>query len=132
MRGFLVLSLFTLLIIGCSDNNPVKPENHDPIIESLTAFPTIIGLTDSVVIVCDATDPDGDTLVYDWITDGRLRVKDALRREHFLYNTYENSHVFYPDSAIHPPVDTPWVQCFARDRKGGQSVPKLVEFIVRQ
>ncbi len=132
VRGIIVLSLFTLLSIQCSDNNPLKPENHDPVIRSLTAFPAVIGLTDSVVVICNAVDPDGDTLVYDWISDGRLIVQGAIPSEHFLYNTIANSHVFYPGGAIRSPVDTPWVQCFARDRKGGQSLPKLVEFIVRQ
>ncbi len=84
VRGIIVLSLFTLLSIQCSDNNPLKPENHDPVIRSLTAFPAVIGLTDSVVVICNAVDPDGDTLVYDWISDGRLIVQGAIPSEHFL------------------------------------------------
>lgn len=131
MTKLTVLFLFAITYMNCGNDNPVKPENLNPIIRSLTAFPEVIGPTDSVVIICNAVDPDGDTLVYDWITDGRLKVQGALSNEHFLYNTHENSHVFYPE-AVRSPVDTPWVQCFARDGKGGQSVPKIVEFIVKQ
>ena len=131
MLRLMALIPLALLSINCDNDNPTKPENHDPIIKSLIAFPEIIGLTDSVVIICNAVDPDGDILVYDWITYGRLRVQGAIPSDHFLYNTHENSHVFYPGGAIRSPVDTPWVQCFARDGKGGQTVPKTVEFIVQ-
>jgi len=75
-------------------------------------------------------DPDGDRLVYDWITDGRLRIRDARPGDHSLYNTQANSMVFYPDFVTSPP-DTPWVQCFARDGRG-MSDNRIVTFIVRE
>jgi hypothetical protein len=98
------------------------------IIKSLTAFPNVIGLQDSVIIICNAYDPDGDTLVYDWITDGKVRIKDGQAGGYFLYHTFENSRIVYPRESLAPP-DTCWVQCFARDVKGGQAA-SLVTFIV--
>ena len=129
---YLVLLVLLLANFACKDN-PVdsgKTENHSPVIFSVTVFPEVIGPTDSAIVICNAMDPDGDTLVYDWITDGRLNIKGAPYYAHEEYNTYENSQIFYPNS-VSSPVDTAWVQCFARDRKGG-SVARVVQFIVRQ
>ncbi len=123
----MVLVLITL--IGCEED-PVQPENHQPIIFSLTAFPDVIGLSDSVIIICNAMDPDADTLVYDWLTDGKSRIKGANENDHMLYHTFENSRVFYPKQHITLP-DTLWVHCDARDVKG-KSIGKSVTFIVRQ
>ena len=128
MKKYLLIIAITFLIIfGCEDD-PVKPENNQPIIKSLTAFPNVIGLQDSVIIICNAYDPDSDTLVYDWRTDGRARIKDGQADGYFLYHTFENSRIVYPRESLTPP-DTCWVKCFARDVKGGQ-VASLVTFIV--
>lgn len=114
--------LMTLLLLNMNCNNPVTPEkkeNHKPVISLLTDSPEIIGLPDSVVVTCQATDPDGDNLVYDWITNGRVRIKGVYDWEHALYNTYQNSHVFYPkDIPRLPSLYTLWIQCFASDGKG--------------
>ena len=118
---------------GCKDN-PVasKPENHRPILFSVIVFPDTIGPKDSVIVICNAMDPDADTLVYDWITDDRLNIKGVPGfYEHELSNTHENSQVFYPSQYIKTPIDTPWVQCFARDGRG-YSVAKTVHLIIRQ
>lgn len=122
-----------LSVIGCGDNpvDPGKHENRSPVILSLVVFPSIIGPSDSVIVICNATDPDADTLLYDWITDGRLRIKGAHPNDHSMYNTYENSRVFYPTQYVNAPSDTPWVQCFARDGKG-KSDTRMVNFTVRQ
>ncbi len=117
-----------VIAAGCSDP-ATSPQNHRPVMLSLTAFPEIVGASDSVLVVCQAMDPDNDTLVYDWITDGRLRIRGALEGEHCLYNTRENFMVFYPDY-IYAPVDTPWVQVFARDRRG-MSAAQVVNFVIR-
>ena len=96
----------------------------------MTVFPEVIGPADSVIVMCEAVDPDTDTLVYDWITDGRLRVKGALSNEHFLYNTHVESHIFYPEPETIP-TDTVWIQCHTRGRKGGD-VARVVHIVVRQ
>ncbi len=116
------ITLFALSIVclsfGCKDN-PAKPENHRPVVISLSASPDTIGVSDSSIIICNATDPDADTLVYDWITDGRVIIAGANPGENALYNTFQNSRVIYPKNINNGhPLDTLWVQCFARDRRG--------------
>ncbi|WP_290664987.1 hypothetical protein [Ignavibacterium sp.] len=124
-----LIIMLVLMSLSCSDNNPVdnKPENRRPVILSLTVFPDVIGPSDSAIVICNATDPDGDTLVYDWITDARLRINGANPPDdRSLFNTFENSRIFYPTALA---IDTVWVQCFARDRKG-KSDAKLIIFTV--
>jgi len=108
---------------------PFKPPSRSASILSLIASPSVISRSESVTVTCNAIDPDGDVLVYDWITDGRLRIQGALPGEHSLFNTSANARVFYP-AAVRAPADTPWVQCSARDGKGG-SGSAVVKFIVR-
>ena len=131
MKQLILLSYMLLTIIGCEDNptDAKKSENHSPTILSLLVFPDIVGSQDSVIVICNAFDPDGDTLVYDWISDAKLRIKGVNPpTDMSLYNTFENSRIFYPTQRA---IDTVWVQCFARDRKG-KSDDKLVLFIVRK
>lgn len=128
----LLLALVTVTsLAACEDADPVSPpRNRAPVIHSLTVYPAEITPLDSVTVSCTASDPDGDTLVYDWITDGRLTISGAFPGDHSLYNTFENSRVFYPN-AVREPVDTPWVQSIARDRRG-RSTGAVVRFIVHQ
>ncbi len=127
-----ILAVVLNLQFGCKDNpvNTEKPENRSPVIFSLTVFPDVISPTDSAIVICNALDPNGDTLVYDWITDSRLKIKGAFANERSLYHTHENSRIFYPDW-INTPIDTPWVQCIVRDFKGG-AVGKVICFIIKQ
>jgi hypothetical protein len=122
------IACILLSIIGCNDNpvNSGKHENRSPVMFSLTFFPEMIGPSDSVIVICNAMDPDGDTLVYDWITDARLRIKGSDIP--VLYHTRENSRIFYPTQYA---VDTVWIQCFARDVKG-KSASGLLVFRIRQ
>ena len=131
MKLPIVMSII-LLFVSCEDNS-VKPENqnHRPVIFSLSVFPNIIGPQDSAIVICNAYDPDGDTLVYDWISDGKSKIKGTLFDELFLYNTYENYRVVYPKNLNPIPIDTLWIQCFARDRKG-MSDAQLISFILYQ
>lgn len=128
-----MIILFSVLITNCNeDDNPVKPKNHFPQILSVDVFPDVIGLNDSVIVICNATDPDGDTLVYDWITDGRVKIKGGHANYHWLYHTYENTRIFYPKpDVVNLPIDTLWVQCFVRDVRGGE-VAETVIFVVKQ
>jgi hypothetical protein len=98
--------------------SPAPPANRDPVISSMWAFPNDVGATDSMIIVCEADDADGDTLVYDWFTDGNFWIQGAHLDSASLYNTVSNSHVFY---RWYPrPSDTSaYVYCDVRDRKGG-------------
>jgi hypothetical protein len=132
MKKTILLIMILLLNIKCN-NNPVevKQENREPVILSVTVFPEIVKPHDSLIVICNAYDPDGDTLVYDWITTGVVRIKGAFGDDFSLYNTYENSRIFYAPDSLHvsSPKDTFWVQCFARDRKG-KSTAKIIHFTV--
>jgi hypothetical protein len=85
-RAFLLLIGVALTVGACGDRNPTTPENHSPVIVSVSAFPSTIHRADSALVIVDATDADGDTLVYDWTTDARLRISGA-RFSTYLYNT---------------------------------------------
>jgi formylglycine-generating enzyme required for sulfatase activity len=54
-----------ILIAGCGDDG-TGPANRAPVIESVTADPQNVGLSESTVLQCAATDPDNDVLVYTW------------------------------------------------------------------
>ncbi|UCC78616.1 MAG: PKD domain-containing protein [Candidatus Zixiibacteriota bacterium] len=62
-HAFLIL-LF-LLFINCGDDG-AGPANRAPVIQSLTANPEMVGISESTVLQCAATDPDNDVLVYTW------------------------------------------------------------------
>lgn len=133
MKQSTILSVFALLNIICCNDNPVdgKSENHSPVIFSVVVFPEVVKPSDSLIVICNATDSDGDTLVYDWYTTGVVRIKGARPNQPALFNTYENSRIFYAPDSIHvsAPQDTFRVECAARDRKGGMDV-QIVHFIV--
>jgi len=132
MKKIFLIFISTLLLVQSNcDDNPIKSENHSPFILTLAVFPDVIGPQDSAIVICNARDPDADTLVYDWITDGRMKIKGARNNEHFLYHTYENSRIVYPTQYVNTPVDTIWVQCMVRDVKGG-SDGRVIRFVIRQ
>jgi hypothetical protein len=114
---------------SCADP-ATTPQNRTPVILSLKAFPEGLCESDSILVVCQATDPDNDTLVYDWITDARLKIQGVRDGQGWLYNTHESFHVFYPN-VIYAPVDTAWVQCFARDGRG-MSAAQVITFVICQ
>jgi len=123
--------LAAILGLGACADPATSPQNHEPVIFSLMAFPEVARASDSILVVCQAMDADSDTLVYDWITDGRLRIRGAIEGEYSLYNTRESFMVFYPvPTVVHAPVDTPWVQVFARDRRG-MSEQQVIRFVIR-
>lgn len=132
MRFLIISMLFVMLLLNgfnCTKESPVQPQNNSPEILSLDVFPNVIGPSDSVIVICEAIDPDGDTLVYDWITDARVRIKGS--QYFWLYHTSENTRIFYPTNINNVPVDTLWVQCIVRDVKGG-ATDGLVLFMVKQ
>ena len=114
---------------GSDDEDPAKPTNQRPAILSVTVFPSTISPGESTIVVVNAIDSDADTLVYDWITDNRLIIKGGFNSS--LFNTYDNSHVFYHGNLSRPYPDTAWVQCFARDRRG-KSDNRTVHVILQQ
>jgi hypothetical protein len=61
--GFLII---LTAVFGCSEDDPVRPDNHAPIINSISADPETFVKNNSTTIVVEATDPDGDALEYLW------------------------------------------------------------------
>jgi len=60
----LALTVFVGASVGACSQDPVKPDRA-PVIASLVAYPDSMGPSVSAVVVCTASDPDGDILVYD-------------------------------------------------------------------
>lgn len=117
-RSLRNVALAMTLSAGACAQDPVGPVNHHPVINSVTVFPTQIGPSDSALVIVAASDPDLDSLVYDWETDSRLRIKDAYPGDNFLYNTSEPSRIFYYGPTA-PGKVSAWVKCYVRDRRGG-------------
>ena len=113
---------------GCGSKTPLEPINRSPVVQSLLVFPTTIGPGDSAIIVCTATDPDGDTVVYDWYSGGGLRTSYGFP----AFNRYDNTLVVRPGSNITAPLDTAWVYCEVRDGKGGGASAGTVSIIIQQ
>jgi hypothetical protein len=117
-----LLPLALVVALGSCREYPTKPvgwlANHNPVISSVVAFPQLIGQGDSVMVTVNATDPDGDTLVYDWQTDARLHMRGDDLGFGDLSNTYSNSLILYR-TTVTPINDTAWVYCDVRDRRGG-------------
>lgn len=121
--------LLGLIVEGCkhSQTAPAPPHNHSPTISAVTLFPSSVGVSDSAFVQLSATDLDGDTLVYDWIGDGKVRLKDAPRIA-YIFSSPRNFQTFYYASA-RAPLDTSWIQCYVRDQRGGQD-GRLVALII--
>ncbi len=129
-----ILIALALLNTCCSDNSvDGKTQNRNPEILSVVVFPEVVGPSDSLIVICNAVDPEGDTLVYDWYSLSGSIVKIKGARGHIaLYNTPENSRIFFaPDSQyVDAPQDTFGLECAVRDLRGGQDVSGLRRFIV--
>jgi len=55
---------------------PPPPPNHAPVIESLIVTPSVIFRNKIATITCSASDPDGDSLEYQWSCDaGTLLIQ---------------------------------------------------------
>ena len=123
-RKCLTAAVVLMLLFGlssCGKDNPVQPPpNRSPVISSLVAFPRVIGPGDSTIFIASATDPDGDPLVYAWVTDSRLIIKGNLPSHHELYNSPSNLQIFYYGDV--GTYDSAWVECDALDGKGGVAV----------
>lgn len=118
----LIGALLVAAIAAC-EKTPTRPTNRRPVIHSVVAFPLVLGLGDSMVITVNATDPDGDTLVYDWEAYNGLTTEGAYGG--MLYHTPSPSRVFY--LASRPATyDTAFVWCGVRDVKGGGDSEQII------
>ena len=121
---------------GCNEMRsrpPVPPaSNHSPVIDSLVAYSDTIGPSDSSLVVCFARDSDGDSLVYDWLTDARLNIPGLPTwRNTYLNEQPSPCQIFYNSNLPNPINDSAWVYCSARDRRGG-GVGRTVFIILRR
>jgi len=119
-----------LFLVGsCTDEQPTQPlPNHPPRILSVSVIPDSIGLADSSLVICHAVDPDGDILVYDWITHIPLKLAGAAPEDEYLFGTASNTRALYyagPDS-IATSVRT---QVFTRDSHGLQDGVEFYVFL---
>ena len=121
VNGRFLISI-ALLVASCGCGNtrlPTLARNHSPVVHGLIAFPDTIGPSDSTVVVCSATDADGDTLVYDWETDARLDIAGEPTWNKYLNAQLSPRHTFYNADLSNPINDSAWVYCLVRDRRGG-------------
>ncbi len=120
MKTNFSLGLFLVVAvvgIGACREYSTRPLNRGPTISSVVAFPSVLGQGDSAIVTVFATDPDGDSLTYEWRTDSRLKIKGDVLEDGWLNNTVSSSHVFYRSTS--PAYDdTAGVRCTVWDRRG--------------
>jgi hypothetical protein len=117
-NAFILMLLLVVGTTGCTHG----PDGPTPIvITSLVAVPDSLGPGDSTIVECTAHSLSNLALVYDWVTDARLRISGAPPNQYYLYTTTSNRHVFYTGANYASPTDTAWVQCFVRDLQGGSA-----------
>ena len=67
-----------------------------------------------------SSDPDGDSLYYDWFCTSGARISGAPPSSPFvLYNTRENIRVFYAPDSVNSQLDSIRIFCDVRDGIGG-------------
>lgn len=71
LRGVLILGSFVVVVAGlagCGDDDDkgVNPQNHPPVVLSMTADPDTFYMYGSTTITVEAEDADDDPLNYSW------------------------------------------------------------------
>ena len=117
----LASALVLVVFCGCEKTNlpTFAASNHSPVMHGLVAFPDTIGPSDSTIVVCSASDADGDTLEYDWETDARLNIQGTPTWNKLLNAQLSPERKFYNADLPNPINDSAWVYCLVRDRRGG-------------
>jgi len=112
------LAATAALVLGCACKDPAGPKNQNPEIVSVELFPSAIAIGDSAMAYTHAFDPDGDSLFFDWTTDGRLTLKGVPPYFHALYDSRSPTQIFYA-ATLQGSVDTAWIEAAVRDHRGG-------------
>jgi hypothetical protein len=121
-----VLVLAFVVGAGACRKYITLPIYRRPVISSVDAFPTTLAPGDSTMITIHATDPDGDSLVYDWAAYNGLIIKGSP--DEILNNTYSPSMIFYRPTTWPYPNDTAFVWCSVRDQRGGGDSRQVLIF----
>lgn len=67
-----LVALAIVIWLGCGkDDAPTDPQNHPPVITSITADPDTFYADGSTIITVIAEDPEGDPLNYNWEAHGQ-------------------------------------------------------------
>ena len=61
------LSIIAVASVTACDGDPVRPENKAPVVSSMTIGLEQVYLGDACPVICNATDPDGDRLTFEWV-----------------------------------------------------------------
>ncbi|MCC6650343.1 MAG: hypothetical protein IT348_04250 [Candidatus Eisenbacteria bacterium] len=118
LRQGVLLFVVSLIVLGAGSCRSYVTRSiyRSPVISEVLAFPTTLGAAESTMITVFATDPDGDSLVYDWSAYNGLVMK-GHPGQHDVYGTRSSSMVFY--SPVSWSYDTAFVWCGVRDERGG-------------
>jgi hypothetical protein len=88
----------------------------------------VLGPGDSTMITVFATDPNGDSLVYDWEAFNGLILKSGHPGATWVYDTHSPSMVFFRSTTWPYSNDTAYVWCAVRDHKGGSDSRQVLIF----
>ena len=113
---------------ACASKPTAPPQNRDPVISGASVNPSVLSLGDSALMICNASDPDGDALVFDWYANGRFILKDAPDTVSRFSVPTDSQIIYYVYATA--PLDTARIFCYARDRRGGEA-GVLIRFLLR-
>lgn len=77
VKNFLKLCLLipAILFFDCSDIG-LSSDNHPPVIQTVTASPSMININQCTSLTCEATDSDADSLSYLWSSQHGIMTDD--------------------------------------------------------
>lgn len=61
-----ILLFLLFALICCTESTESTESNNSPYVNSITAFPDPVQVSDSFAVFVSAKDVDGDPLTYDW------------------------------------------------------------------
>ena len=113
-----IILILIVAIIGCEDST--EP-NHNPVVNSIIAFPDPVQVSDSFAVFVSAEDIDDDPLTYDWFCTNRgAHIKEAPTDTVYeLLNSRSNVMIFMAKDSLNFSTGHAAIFCDVRDDKGG-------------